>query len=124
MKGENLLGMYRVLHDSNPLQAHIRAYAGWIAVVLGALAIAFVANGPAGAQDGEELSNPVAFAETSYANVCAECHGDRGAGGSVPGTDRRAPAPDADDEIRHEACRAAHRPLNGDWAVAGGAPSP
>ncbi len=91
--------MYRVLTDSNPLRTTLRAYAGWIAVILGALAIAFVANGPADAQEGEELSNPVAFAETSYANVCAECHGDRGAGGSVPGTDRRAPALAGTEEV-------------------------
>ncbi len=62
-------------------------------MLLLAAGIAGLTLRPAGAQDGEEpLADPVAFAETSYAAVCAECHGDRGSGGFVPGTDSPVPA--------------------------------
>jgi ubiquinol-cytochrome c reductase cytochrome c subunit len=78
-------------HDPETRPAGARPYLGWLVVLLIAAAVAAAALQPAGAQE-EEMSNPVAFAEASYAAVCAECHGDRGSGGTVPGTDLRAPA--------------------------------
>lgn len=68
-----------------------RAYAGWIVVLLVGAGVAALWLRPAGAQDGE-LSNPTAFAETSYQSNCAACHGPSGGGGSVPDTDRPGPA--------------------------------
>ncbi len=79
------------MHPSSLERA--RPYIAW-SVLLGiAVAVAVIALPASGAEDGEEeLENPVAFAETSYANVCAECHGGDGLGGTVPGTDSEAPA--------------------------------
>lgn len=71
----------------------VRPYGGWLLVLCVAIVAAVVAFRPAGAQDSQELSqSEISFAETSYAGVCAECHGGDGLGAIVPGTDRRAPA--------------------------------
>lgn len=71
-----------------------RPYAGWLVVLMVALALAVLALDPARAQDDDPplSQGQVAFAEASYANVCAECHGGDGRGAIVPGTDERAPA--------------------------------
>jgi ubiquinol-cytochrome c reductase cytochrome c subunit len=72
---------------------------GWLVVLAIAAAVAAAALRPAAAQEGESLSDPVAFAETTYANVCAECHGAAGQGGTVPGTDEDAPAIRGEDGV-------------------------
>ncbi|MGI9018728.1 MAG: c-type cytochrome [Euzebya sp.] len=77
----------------------LRVYAGWFLVIGIAVAVAFLVFQPAGAQEEESLSNPIAFAEQSYANVCAACHGAEGTGGIVPGTDREAPALRGRDDV-------------------------
>lgn len=75
-----------------PAGAPARAYAAWALVLVLAGVTAAVALQPAAALEGEEgLSDPAVFAENSYANVCAECHGSVGQGGTVPGTDEEAP---------------------------------
>lgn len=73
-----------------------RAYAGW-AILLLTAALAAVALRPATAQ--EEIADPVAFAETNYANNCAQCHGQDGTGGVVPDTDLQAPALAGRDDV-------------------------
>jgi ubiquinol-cytochrome c reductase cytochrome c subunit len=70
----------------------LRAYAGWAVVLVLVAALATGLSSAAAQEDADELSDPVAFAETTYANVCAECHGGAGQGGTVPGSDDRAPA--------------------------------
>lgn len=71
----------------------LRPYGGWVLVLSLAAIAAVVAFRPAGAQDAQEVSqSEIAFAEASYAGVCAECHGGDGRGAIVPGTDRMAPA--------------------------------
>ena len=72
-----------------------RAYAGWFVVALAVVAVALLWLVPAQAREGaedEELANPAAFAESSYANNCTQCHGPNGGGATVPGTDREGPA--------------------------------
>ncbi len=64
-------------------------------VVVALLAVAVLSLRPASAVEGDEedpIANPVAFAEASYAGVCAECHGGDGNGGVVPGSERLAPS--------------------------------
>lgn len=68
-----------------------RAYAGWIVILLVATGLAAMWLRPVEAQDGE-LSDPMAFAATSYQSNCAACHGPSGGGATVPGTDRQGPA--------------------------------